>query len=219
MGGVATATLRNHPGYWLTVDAELWLARWEADHGTISVTSAGRTLAEQQQLIDRWDQGGTYNRPPYLYEPKRPAWAGTHVGGVAFDTSEWQRFLGTCAAYGWYQRYSWDVVHFEYDRARDTNHGKDPNGAEMNAEEWRQFQVLAANVNKLVERVDNINAWISEGGPGVEQALAKPGTVAARVINIDRQVTGADNFGKQVGPTVAERLIDVQKTVKPGQEK
>lgn len=84
-------------------------------------------------------------------------------------------------------------------------------GNDMNAEEWRQFQVLAANVNKLVERVDNINAWISEGGPGVTKAAAKPGTVAARVINLDRQVTGADQFGKLVGPTVADRLVDVQK--------
>lgn len=92
-------------------------------------------------------------------------------------------------------------------------------GAEMNAEEWRQFQVLAGNVNRLMERVDNINAWISEGGPGVEQAAAKPGTVASRVINLDRQVTGADEFEQQVGPTVAGRLIDVQQNTKQEQSK
>lgn len=87
-------------------------------------------------------------------------------------------------------------------------------GAEMNAEEWRQFQVLAKTVNKMATAVDNINAWISEGGPGVTKAQAEPGTVAARVINLDRQVTGADNFGKLVGPTVADRVIDIQKNIK-----
>lgn len=122
MGGIpTTTTLRNHPGFWMRSDAEASLARWEADHGTISVNSAGRTEAEQQRLIDRWDAGGKYNRPPYLFGPKRPARASSHVyeGGIAFDTSEWQRFLRTCADYGWYQRYSWDVVHFEYVPAND----------------------------------------------------------------------------------------------------
>lgn len=118
---MATVTLRNHPGYWMRADAEASLARWEAAHGVIGVNSAGRYEWEQQKLIDRWDQGGAYNRPPYLYEPKRPARASSHVyeGGIAFDTSEWQRFLKTCADYGWYQRYSWDVVHFEYVPAND----------------------------------------------------------------------------------------------------
>jgi hypothetical protein len=124
------ATLRNHPGFWMRDDAEASLARWEADHGVISVNSAGRTVAEQQDLINRWNQGGTYNRPPYLYEPKRPASASAHVydGGIAFDTSEWQRFLRTCADYGWYQRYSWDVVHFEYVPHNDKHRNRPAGG-------------------------------------------------------------------------------------------
>ena len=115
------AILRNHPAFWIRDDAEASLARWEADHGIISVNSAGRYEWEQQELIDRWNQGGTYNRPPYLYEPKRPAWMSEHVanGGRAFDTSEWRRFLATCADYGWLQVHDWDVVHFEYFPERD----------------------------------------------------------------------------------------------------
>lgn len=119
------ATLRNHPGFWMRDDAEASLARWEADHGVIGVNSAGRYEWEQQALINRWNQGGTYNRPPYLYEPKRPASASAHVanGGVAFDTSEYVRFRRTCADYGWWQPYDWDVVHFEYNPARDKHRG------------------------------------------------------------------------------------------------
>lgn len=115
------ATLRNHPGYWMRDDAEASLARWEADHGVIPVSSAGRTQVEQQELIDRWNKGGKYNRPPYLYEPKRPAWASAHVanGGRAFDTPEWRKFLASSAEYGWLQVYDWDVVHFEYFPLKD----------------------------------------------------------------------------------------------------
>lgn len=65
---------------------------------------------------------------------------------------------------------------------------------EMSPEEWRQFQVLAGTVNTMAARVANIDAWMSEGGPGVDKGTAKPGTVAARVTNIDRQVTGANGF-------------------------
>lgn len=125
-------TLRNHPGFWMRADAEASLARWEADHGIIGVNSAGRYEWEQQEFIDAWDRGGPANRPPNLYEPKRPARASAHVanGGRAFDTSEWRRFLATCAAYGWVQVYDWDVVHFEYFPERD-QHKNRPAGSHV----------------------------------------------------------------------------------------
>lgn len=126
------ATLRNHPGYWMRDDAEASLARWEADHGKIAVNSAARSVAEQQRLINRWNQGGTYNRPPYLYEPKRPAEASAHVkdGGIAFDTPEWRRFLATAGDYGWVQTYPWDVVHFEYFPSKDKKRNRPSGGSE-----------------------------------------------------------------------------------------
>lgn len=128
---MTVATLKNHPGFWMRDDAAASLARWEADHGIIGVNSAGRYEWEQQALINRWNQGGTYNRPPYLYEPKRPARASSHVanGGIAFDTSEHARFRRTSADYGWWQPYSWDVVHFEYDPARDKHRNQPASGA------------------------------------------------------------------------------------------
>lgn len=115
------ADLVNHPGLWLRDDAAEALARWESDHGWINITSAGRWEWEQQGLINRWDQGGKYNRPPYLFDPKRPASASEHVknGGEAIDTNEHVRFRATCADYGFWQPYEWDVVHFVYDPRRD----------------------------------------------------------------------------------------------------
>jgi len=127
------AVLRNHKSFWMRDDAEASLARWEADHGIIGVNSAGRYLWEQQGFIDRWDKGGPGNRPPHLYEPKRPAYASAHVanGGRAFDTSEWRRFLQTCAAYGWVQVYDWDVVHFEYFPERDKHRNRPAGGGSI----------------------------------------------------------------------------------------
>lgn len=96
------ATLRNHPGYWLRDDAAAEFNQAEADNGVFVVNSAGRTVAEQQNLINKWNQGGTYNRPPYLYKPAMPATASNHVanGGVAVDIGDWRRFAQVCERYG-----------------------------------------------------------------------------------------------------------------------
>lgn len=111
------ATLRNHPGYWLRDDAAAAFDRAEADHGIFVVNSAGRTVAEQQDLINRWDRGGAANRPPYLYEPARPAETSNHVrnGGVAIDLGDWRRFAAVCRDYGFQHTYpSGDPVHFDF---------------------------------------------------------------------------------------------------------
>ena len=111
------ATLRNHPGYWLRDDAAAAFNQAEADNGVFVVNSAGRIVAEQQNLINKWNQGGTYNRPPYLYKPAMPATASNHVanGGVAVDIGDWRRFAQVCGRYGF--RHSFpdsDPVHFDY---------------------------------------------------------------------------------------------------------
>lgn len=125
--------LRNHPEFWMRADAEASLARWEADHGKIGVNSAGRYEWEQQEFINRWNQGGKYNRPPYLYEPKRPARASAHVanGGRAFDTSEYVRFLNSCRPYGWRRTYDWDIVHFEYFPEHDIHKNRPAGGGSI----------------------------------------------------------------------------------------
>lgn len=115
------SALKNHPGMWLRADAAASLERLEAAHGVQPLTSAGRTEAEQQGLIDRWNRGGTYNRPPYLYEPARPASSSSHVksGGLAIDTTDPDTMRRIGAFYGWWQPHTWDDVHFEYDPNRD----------------------------------------------------------------------------------------------------
>ena len=115
------ATLRNHPGHWLRDDAAAQFDLLEADHGVISVNSAGRTVEEQNELIHRYYViGGRWNRPPYLYAPARPALASNHVanGGIAVDTSHISHMLKYGEAYGFYQPHDWDKPHFEFDPAR-----------------------------------------------------------------------------------------------------
>lgn len=114
------SNLSNHPSYWLADDAAASLNRYEADHGKINLTDAGRTVAEQQALINRWYQGGPSNRPPYLYKPYEPAASGPHVGGHALDTSDYTRFAQNSAEYGWNHNLpTSDPVHFIYDASGD----------------------------------------------------------------------------------------------------
>jgi len=118
--------LRNHPGMWLDAAAAASLDRLEAAKGRYNLTDAGRTVAEQQGLINRWYQGGVYNRPPYLYKPYEPAASGPHVGGHAIDTSEISRFKAESAPYGWRQDVASDPVHFVYHPELDTTAGGAP---------------------------------------------------------------------------------------------
>lgn len=113
--------LHNHPNMWAEDSAALSLKRFEDDHGVQPITSAGRYKWEQQGLIDRWDAGGVFNRPPYLFEPKRPAEDSDHVknGGQSFDTPNWQYWRANAGPYGMVVDYEWDVVHFRYDITKD----------------------------------------------------------------------------------------------------
>lgn len=111
------ATLRNHPGFWLRDDAAAAFNQAEADHGVFIVNSAGRTVSEQQSLINRWNQGGWQNRPPYLYKPATPAETSNHVvnGGIAVDIGDWRRFAQVCGKYGFRHSYpDSDPVHFDF---------------------------------------------------------------------------------------------------------
>lgn len=111
------ATLRNHPGFWLRDDAAAQFDRAEADNGVFVLNSAGRYEWEQQEAINRWQQGGVYNRPPYLYKPAMPASASNHVkdGGIAVDIGDWRRFAQFCGNYGFAHTYpDSDPVHFDF---------------------------------------------------------------------------------------------------------
>lgn len=110
--------LANHPGMTLRDDAAIQLDLLEKDHGVITINRAGVSEAEQQKLIDRWNQGGKYNRPPFLYEPKRPPKASDHVQQIAVDTSSITHMLKYGDAYGFYRNYEWDKPHFVFDPRR-----------------------------------------------------------------------------------------------------
>lgn len=190
------ATLKNHPGMWLRDDAAASLARWEAAHGKLGINSAGRTVAEQQQAIDRWNRGGPFNRPPYLYQPASPASTSNHVrnGGVAIDTSDITRFKATCAAYGWRHPYpTSDPVHFEYNPALDTKAAK-PAATGASSVRWVQERLKAHGFN-----------------PGTIDGIRGPKTLAAirafqkaRKLAVDGIVGPKTNAALKAAPPVAK---------------
>jgi len=110
------ANLKNHPGFWLRDDAAAAFDAAEAKYGIFNVNSAGRTQQEQQNLINRWNAGGKYNRPPYLYSPAQPASSSNHVkdGGIAVDIANWDRFNDICGEFGFKWWGASDVVHFNF---------------------------------------------------------------------------------------------------------
>lgn len=110
--------LKNHKGMWLNDDAAASLERFEKSHGVIGINSAGRTRKEQQALVDRWNRGGTYNRPPYLYPPA-PVGTSPHEQGNAIDTSDIAK-LANRPEYGFHRPIpNSDPVHFVYSASRD----------------------------------------------------------------------------------------------------
>ncbi|ALX67277.1 peptidoglycan-binding protein [Microbacterium sp. XT11] len=110
------ATLKNHHGFWLRDDAAAAFDAYEAKYGIRRVNSAGRTVADQQKLIDRWNRGGAANRPPHLYKPAMPATASNHVanGGVAVDIGDYDTFRQHCEEFGFRWYGASDPVHFTF---------------------------------------------------------------------------------------------------------
>lgn len=111
------ANLKHHPTMFLRGDAAAAINKAEDERGVLRISSAGRTLTEQQTLINRWNAGGRRNRPPYLYQPAAPAATSNHVdnGGEAIDTPDFNRFNDYSEAYGFKQTYpKGDPVHFDF---------------------------------------------------------------------------------------------------------
>lgn len=108
--------LKHHKGYYLADAAAIAFDAYEDKYGVFILNSARRSPEEQNGFIRRWDQGGTYNRPPYLYEPARPAESSNHVknDGIAVDIGDWQRFQANMSEFGFYKPAAYDVVHFEH---------------------------------------------------------------------------------------------------------
>lgn len=195
--------LHNHPGFWLRDDAAAALDRLEADHGEFTVTSAGRTVAEQQALIDRWFQGGVYNRPPYLYEPARPPETSGHVrdGGVAVDIAEHERFASVCGPYGFVRPFSWDIVHFEY-RPNGSSGGGGGSAPELIGDIVDEIERLSKVVGGTVKR--------AERGESISQRIDK-------LIDLVEWLTvvigGTYERGKN-GESISQRIDQIRKDVR-----
>lgn len=108
--------LKNHPGMWLKDPAAAAINAMEDKYGVAPINSAGRTVGEQQGLINRWNQGGPANRPPYLYKPAMPAPTSPHVrnGGEAVDVRDYSLWRPRLAEFGFSWYGSGDVVHFNW---------------------------------------------------------------------------------------------------------
>lgn len=165
------ANLKNHPGMWLEDNAAAAFDRMEDEQGYITLTDAGRTVSQQQHLINRWNQGGAANRPPFLFSPANPAESSNHVrrGGVAFDTSEYNRVSRFAARYGFSHPYpGGDPVHFEWTgKVSGGATGGTPSGAFANgSKELKVFQ------EKLIRMKHDLGPSGADGILGEKTRLA-----------------------------------------------
>ena len=131
------AYLKNHPNQWLRDDAAAALNAYEDTYGKLVITSAGRTVAEQEQAIYRYyTVGGSANRPPYLYPPMRPAEASTHVkdGGVAVDVANYYQFEKHAKDFGFEWFGPGDPVHFTFTGTPNINNEKEDENMLVNIE-------------------------------------------------------------------------------------
>lgn len=113
------ARLKNHPGMWLNDAAAAAYNAFEDKYGVQQLNSAGRTEVEQQGLINRWDQGGKYNRPPYLYAPARPAGTSPHVrNAAAVDMARAGDLKDELAEFDFVWFGPGDPVHFTHNGSR-----------------------------------------------------------------------------------------------------
>lgn len=101
-------------------------------------------------------------------------------------------------------------------------HRIDPDGFRRNPWNFFESQEDDMFTDDDRNRLQSIHAAVFMGGGNagqrsvIERLLLLEDTMAAlerRIVNLDQQVTGADDFNTLVGPSVAGRLIDVQKTV------
>lgn len=106
------ASLKNHPGMWLRDDAAAAINALEDKYGKIIINSAGRTLQEQQNLIDRWNRGDRAG----LYRPAMPASSSNHVkdGGIAVDVYNYSSDRAKLEEFGFKWWGPSDPVHYEF---------------------------------------------------------------------------------------------------------
>lgn len=105
------ASLKNHPGMWLRDDAAAAINALEDKYGPIVINSAGRTVADQQALIDAYDAGD-----PNVFIPMRPPEKSTHVmnGGIAVDVYNFTDDRAKLEEFGFEWYGPADRVHYTF---------------------------------------------------------------------------------------------------------
>lgn len=163
--------LKNHPGLWLRDDAAAAINALEDKYGKIVINSAGRTVAEQQKLIDRWNKGGPGNRPPALYQPASPASASNHVadGGIAVDVYNFTDDRAKLKEFGFEWYGASDPVHYTF-------RGIKPTPTQPPKGQWNPFGIgFCAGLQKIANlygagtAVDQI--WGAKSARGFAQFL------------------------------------------------
>lgn len=149
--------LKHHPNSFLNAAAAADFDRAEDERGVLNLNEAGRTVATQQALINRWNAGGAANRPPYLYKPAMPATTSNHVvnGGQAVDIANYNTFSAYCQQYGFVHSFPGsDPVHFDH-------FGVNPTTGHVNANDTIRDQQ-----NFLASRGYNIGPTGADGIAG-----------------------------------------------------
>jgi hypothetical protein len=97
---------------WLRDDAAAAINALEDKYGVIVINSAGRTVEQQQDLIDRYDRG-----EPGIYMPYRPAEQSPHVrnGGAAVDVYNYTDDRAKLNEFGFQWTYGMDdPPHYDF---------------------------------------------------------------------------------------------------------
>ncbi|QDP44077.1 lysin A [Microbacterium phage McGalleon] len=155
---MGTKALKNHPGMWLREDAADAINALEDKYGPIVINRAGVTEAQQQEVIDRWDKGGTYNRPPYLFPPARPAKSSNHVkdGGIAVDVYNYTSDRAKLNEFGFEWYGPSDYVHYTF-KGRPGSSSQGRPGYQDGSAELKSFQ------EKLIRMGHNLGPAGADG--------------------------------------------------------
>ncbi|MFE6733431.1 hypothetical protein [Microbacterium sp. NPDC057650] len=161
---MSTADLGHGRG-WLRADAAASLRRIDRQIGhPLQITWAGRSPAEQQKLIDKWQAGeGAYAAP--IDESPHPM-------GIAIDTDEGKHIADIMTANGWRRPLKKEPWHWTYALARDTHRNDPAPAAQADAPEPKEIEMYGIyntdDKNEKTRRAlvgeftfQTISAWFS----------------------------------------------------------
>lgn len=144
----------GHGRGWLADDAAKSVFHIDAALGRpLQITSAGRTKAENDALIARWNSG---NRAGLTYQPSPTS---PHLSGLALDTNDHAWMLAHGAPYGWIHDIPGDLVHFVYHANKDTHTGE---AGSVSFPDLNPLDGVAAAINTTFGPVQRAGAWLTQ---------------------------------------------------------